>query len=133
MNVEISKEQKAALAEKISMCVEYLKAEIQPHLTSRDKLSANMGEELDLYLTSKEIFVKHTRYYSIGIDFPVSKVLYLEKDRKTANRYICDVEPELAVAFLENWDKAKQSLLQEVADKDAEVNKLTNFIDSFKL
>lgn len=133
MNVEISKEQKEALAEKVSLCVEFLKREIQPHLTSKDNIEISMGDILDLCLTSKEIYVRSTRMFYVGIDIPVRKVLYLEKDRKTAKKYLCDVYPELAVDFLKNWDKAKEQLLRDVADKEKRVNEFNSFVDNFKL
>lgn len=133
MKVEISKAQKEVLGEKIWLCVEFIKREIQPHLISNDKLVVSMGEELDLHITSKQLYVKYTRLLNLGVAIPISKVLLLERDRKNTKKYICDAEPELAVAFLQQWENAKSYLLHEVYDKNQAVDKLNNFIDNFKL
>lgn len=133
MRVEISQEQKESLAGKIDLCVEFLKSTIQPHLTSKDNISVSMGPVLDLYLTRNSLYVKQTRFYNFGFDFPVSTVFYLERDKKTARKYICEAAPDLAVEFLKNWDKAKSQLMNEVNEKNEEVDKLNSFIDNFEL
>ena len=134
MNVEISKAQKEQIASKINMCVSFLKDEVQPHLTSKDNICINMCEELDLHITNKDLYVKHIRWVNLGIDFSISKTLYLEKsDRKKAKMYICEAFPEMAIKFLEYWEKAKNQLLKEIAEKNEEIKKIDNFIDSFRL
>lgn len=133
MNIEISQEQKESLAKKISLCVDFLKSVVQPHLTSKDNVTVSMGSVLDLCLTSKEIYVKQTRIYNLVVEFPVRTLYYLEQDKKTAKKYICEAAPELAIEFLKNWDIAKEKLMKEVNAKKEEVNKLNNIIDNFKL
>lgn len=135
MKVEISKEQKEALGKKIALCVDFLKKEVQPHLIPSDKIEIGMGDVLDLYITSKSIYVTKTRVINLFIiDFPIRRTLFLEKnDRKQAKKYICDVFPELAVDFLKNWEKAKIKLMKDVFDKTEEIKKLDQFVDSFKL
>lgn len=133
MKTEISQAQKESMGQKLSLCLEFLKQEIQPHLIDDDQIEVAMGDSMDLCLTRDAIFVKYTRWVSLGFDVPISKNLYLEKDRKTAKKYICDVEPELAVEFLQRWASAKESLLKEVKAKNEEIDMLNNIIDSFKL
>ena len=134
MKVEISKDQKKHLTDKISLCVEFLKEFIQPHLVSSDKICADAGKFLTLYLTSKELYVIEIRYISLGFDIPIYRTWYLEKsDRKKAKKYLCDVRPELAVEFLKNWETVRNQLTHEVKVKTDTVNKLDTFIDSFTL
>lgn len=133
MKMEISQAQKDSMGQKLGLCVEFLKREIQPHLIDNDIVTVSMGELMDLCLTRNDIYVKLTRWVSFGVDVPLSKRLYLEKSRKNAKKYICDAEPDLAVEFLQRWSSAKESLLKEVNAKNDEVNKLNNIIDGFKL
>lgn len=134
MKVEISKAQKEALGQKINLCVDFLKTEVQPHLVRSDKLMIPMGEILDLCITSKEIYIVRTRVVSFFIDFYLKTVLQLEKQpRKKAKKYICEGHPELAVEFLKHWDKAKAQLIDEVLDKNKRVSDLDKFVDSFQL
>ena len=133
MKMEISQTQKENMGEKLKLCIEFLKQEIQPHLINSDTVVVAMGESMDLCLTHNDIYVKYTRWMSMGVDIPVSKKLYLEKDRKTVKKYMCDVAPELAVEFLQRWGAAKEFLLKEVKAKNEEVTKLNNIIDGFKL
>lgn len=134
MKVEISKEQKAALGNKISLCVEFLKQEVQPHLISSDKVIVPMGEILDLCITSKKIYVVKTRILSLFTDIYLRQTLTLEKkDRKDSKKYICDRYPELAVDFLKHWEEAKNRLIKEVIDKNKKINDLNSFVDQFVL
>lgn len=134
MEVEISKEQRQALGEKVGLCVAFLKEVIQPHLIKRDKIVIPMGEVLDLCITSKELYVTRTWVVNLFIDFYFRKVLYLEKiDRKKAKKYICEAYPELAVDFLKHWDKAKQELLEQLTVRNKQIEDLDNFVSSFRL
>lgn len=134
MVVEISKEQKAALGQKISLCVDFLKQDVQPHLISSDKLTIPMGEVLDLCITHKDIYVIKTRTISFFIDFYFKRVLFLEKkNRKQAKKYICEAYPELAVDFLKHWDECKNNLLAQVAEKNKQIDSLNEFVDNFML
>ena len=134
MKVEISKEQKEALSQKISMCVEFLKKEIQPHLISKDKVVVEINENLELIITNKEIYVKNIqlldfRFFVLSL----SNTFYLEKDRQKVKKYICFVKPDLAVVFLQHWEKTKKHLIDQVFEKNMEVSKLNSFIDNFHL
>lgn len=135
MVVEITKEQKAQLAEKIGMCVDYLKKEVQPHLVPTDTVSVVVGIDSELFITNKNLYVKESRLISLGFWEPsVSRVVYLEPQEKSKKKkYICEDFPELAVEFLKNWQKTKEFLSSEVAKKVKKEDDLNNFIDDFKL
>ena len=134
MKVEISKEQKAALGTKVSLCADFLKNEIQPHIVKGDVIAVSMGDYLDLYISHDKIHVKETKIYSFGIDIPLKRLFFLEKsDRKQAKKYICDAAPELAVEFLKNWENAKTALKKQVSDKMSKVDELDRFVEGFKL
>ena len=134
MKVEISKTQKEALSQKVDLCVNFIKTEVQPHLVRADKLTIPMGEVLDLCITSKEIYAVRTRVVSVFIDLYFKTVLKLEKQpNKKVNKYICEGYPELAVEFLKHWDKAKAVLIDEVLDKNKKISDFDKFVDSFQL
>ena len=135
MVVEISNEQKAVLAEKISLCVEFLKENIQPHLVSGDTVSVSVGVNLDLIITNKSLYVQELREVDLFIwEYTSKHTVYLEKDEKSKKKkFICEDFPELAVEFLRNWEKAKTYLLNEVANKKKKISELDNFIDNFQL
>lgn len=135
MVVEITKEQKTQLAEKTELCVDYLKKEVQPHLVPTDTLSVAVSADLELFITSKNLFVKAAAPISLGFwEIPFSRVVYLEKQTKSKKKkYICEFFPELAVEFLKNWDKTKDRLINEIATKVKKEEDLNSFIDSFKL
>lgn len=134
MKVEISKEQKLVLGEKINLCVDFLKKQIQPHLVVKDCIVIPMGDILDLYISQKEIFVIKTQVISLGVDFFLKKKLFLEKPgRKKAKKYICEACPELAVDFLKHWEEAKLELMSQVNDKNKKINDFNNFVDGFRL
>ena len=147
MNIEISKEQKASLAEKMALCVEFLKKEVQPHLTSTDKVvlsacnSFSFGKELELHITSKTLSIIEINSRVIGFDFfsfdmPSKHKYTLEKknsNSKNNKQYICEAYPEAAIEFLKNWDNIKNNLMTEVNLKKQEVDKINNFIDNFEI
>ena len=138
MVVEISNEQKAEIAEKIELCVEFLKQEVQPHLVVSDKISVSVTPDLDLFITHKDLYVKETRVISLPFWEPCyTRTLYLEKPArkksKKNKKYICDNFPEQAVEFLKGWEKAKLQLLEEVSDKIQKVDNLNDFINGFRL
>lgn len=134
MKVEISKEQQEALGQKVKLCLDFLKKEIQPHLVASDSVVKPMGDVLDLCITAKEIYVTRTRVVNILFDLEVKKKLLLEKtSRKMSKHYICEAFPELAVEFLQHWERAKADLLLEVGEKNAKIDKLDRFVNDFKL
>lgn len=138
MIVEISNEQKVEIAEKIALCVEFLKHEVQPHLVVSDKISVTVTPDLDLFITHKDLYVKETCVLCLPFWEPCyTRTLYLEKperkSRKKSKKFICDNYPEQAVEFLKGWEKAKLHLLEEVSDKIKRVDILNNFINDFKL
>ena len=134
MKVEISKKQKEALGEKIGLCVDYLKKEVQPHIVKSDSIAVAMGEVLDLHITSSKIYVTAAKAVVPGIDFYTKRTLLLENlGRKDAKKYICEAAPELAVEFLKNWEKAKISLTAQIDDKNTQVNKLDQLVNDFKI
>lgn len=135
MVIEFSNEQKANLAAKVALCVEFLKQEVQPHLISTDKVSVSVGPNLELIITSKELYVKEARVVLLVLFEPTfTRTIYLEKYEKTKKKkFICDDFPELAVEFLKNWEKAKAYLMKEVAKKVKKVDELNSFIDGFQL
>lgn len=134
MKVEISKEQKEALGQKIAMCVDFLKSEVQVHMVKSDTIIVSMGDFLDLYISCNKIYVTETKVLNLGFDFYRKRTYYLEKlDPKKAKRYICDAAPELAVDFLKNWEPAKNALIAQVSDKKKKVNALNEFVDGFQL
>lgn len=135
MVVEISKEQKEMLSQKIALCVEFIKNEVQPHMVSKDKITFAMNPLLELIITSKDIYVNNSRVVSFLFWEPCfSKLFYLEKqERSKKKKYICEESPELAVEFLRCWGKAKEFLSNEVSVKITKVDSLNSFIDDFKL
>lgn len=134
MKVEISKEQQEALGQKIAMCLDFLRKNIQPHLVVSDTVVKPMGDVLDLWITPKEIYVTRTRVVNMVFDFEVKKKLLLEKtSRKMSKYYICEAFPELAVEFLQHWERVKADLLLEVGEKNAKIDKLDKFVNDFKL
>lgn len=133
MKVEISKSQKEALGEKLTLCVSFIKSKVQPHIIKGDTIIVNMGDMLDLCITDTKLYVYEPKTIIPGLDLYAKKVMYLEKDRKHARKYICDACPELAVEFLKNWDKAKAELVRQVKDKTNKVDELNEFVDSFEI
>lgn len=134
MKIEISKEQKEALGEKIGLCVAFLKNEVQPHIVKSDSLEVAMGDVLDLHITSSKIYVTEAKTIIPGIDFYTKRTLLLENlGRKESKKYICEVAPELAVEFLKNWEKAKSFLSSQVSDKKKQVDKLDQFVNDFTI
>ena len=138
MIVKISEEQKAEIAGKISLCVAFLKQEVQPHMVVSDKISVNVSPDLELFVSRDDLYVKETRVISLPFWEPCyTRTLYLEKPSSKKNKrkkkFICDCCPELAVDFLKGWEKAKLKLIDEVLDKKKRVDTLNNFINDFKL
>lgn len=144
MNIEISKEQKANLSQKMSLCVEFLKKEIQPHLTRKDKIVLPAGDTgLELCITSSVIYINHCGAHSLlpdslslSIDIPFQHKYSVEKCKKHNKKdknYICEACPEAAIEFLSHWDKIKTTLLTEVAEKNKKVGQINDFIDNFRL
>lgn len=137
MVVEISNEQKVEIAEKIALCVEFLKKEIQPHLVVSDKISVEVSSDLDLFITHNNLYVQETCVISLPFWEPCyTRTLYLEKPERKNNKkkkFICENRPELAVEFLKGWEKTKLQLLTEVSEKIKKVDTLNNFINDFKL
>lgn len=143
MNIEISKEQKANLSQKMSLCVDFLKKEIQPHLIRKDKIVLPAGDTgLELCITSSHIYINHCGAHSLlpdsvslSIDIPFQRKYSVEsrnKHNKRDKNYICEACPEAAIEFLSYWVKIKATLLAEVAEKNKEVSKINNFIDDFR-
>lgn len=134
MNIEISREQKEALSEKIGMCLEFLKTNVQPYLSSTDNVVINMNEFLDLCITRKKICARETHIINLYfVEIPLHKNYYLEKAKKNAKKYICYAAPRLALDFMHQWEKTKQTLLKQVAEKNEEVSKMNNFINDFEI
>lgn len=134
MKVEISKEQKEALGEKIGLCVAFLKNEVQPHIVKTDAIEVAMGDVLDLHITSSKIFVTEAKAVIPGIDFYTKRTLLLENlGRKDAKKYICEAAPVLAVEFLKNWEKAKIFLNSQLSNKKKQVEDLNRFVEDFRL
>lgn len=137
MIVKISDEQKAEIAEKLLLCVAFLKQEIQPHMVVSDKISVNVSPDLELFISRDDLYVKETRIISLPFWEPCyTRTLYLEKPEKKKSKkkkFICDSCPELAIDFLKGWEKAKLKLLEEVTDKIKRVDALNSIINDFKL
>lgn len=150
MKIKINKEQILNIAEKMLLCVDFLKKEVQPHLIKNDKIVVPVGNEgelelrgdLELHITRKKLYILHIIYYSIGPEswgfaIPQTKPYTLEKNKKCNNKkdsqYICEGFPEAAIEFFKHWDSIKEYLLQEVATKNQEVAKINNVIDNFRL
>ena len=134
MEVEITREQKDALAKKIGLCVDFLKTEVQPHLIPSDKLKIEMSEILDLYITRSELYVVRNRTVNFLTDINLKSNFYLEKlDRKKSKQFICDACPELAVDFLKHWPVAKNRLIDEVVAKNKKISELNDFVDNFEI
>lgn len=134
MKVEISKDQRELLGAKVSLCLNFLKEQIQPHLVSKDRIVIPMGEVLDLCITKEECFVIRTRVISLGIDVFLRTKLYLDKaNRKKAKKYICDACPELAVEFLKYWNDAKRELMEQVNEKNKQIADFHSFVNGFQL
>ena len=134
MKVEISKEQKEALGEKIGLCLAFLKEEIQPHIVKADSIEVAMGDVLDLHITNSKIYVTEAKNILPFVDFYKKRTLLLENlGRKDSKKYICEAAPELAVEFLKNWEKAKTFLSSQVSNKKKQVDDLNRFVEDFKL
>lgn len=134
MKVEISKAQRELLGTKVSLCLNFLKEQIQPHLVSKDRLVIPMGEVLDLCITEAEIYIIRTRVVSLGVDVFLKSRLYLDKsNRKKAKKYICEACPELAVEFLKHWDSAKRELMGQVNEKNKQIADFHSFVNGFQL
>lgn len=137
MRIEISKEQKANIAAKMSLCVEFLKTGVQSHLTAKDKVVVPANSSLELHITSDTLFIKLYASRSLGpIDIPFQQTYTLEKEKtrsKADKHYICEANPEAAIEFLKSWDNVKKALMDEVAEKIKTVDKINNFINDFKL
>lgn len=132
MNIDISREQKEALTQKVALCAEYIKNEVQPNLASKDNIVINIDEFLDLYLTNKKCYIKQIRIIDFNFfELPLQKVFYLEKISKKVKKYICTSAPELAVEFLKQWDKIKYKLQEKVIKNTSESKQLNDFIDTF--
>lgn len=133
MNIEISKEQKEGLTQHLNLCVEFMKKEIQPYLTSTDNIVISVGEYLDLCLTCKKMYIKETRFWDLNfVEIPVYKTYYLERNNKSVKKYVCVAAPEIALEFLKQWDKIKYTLQEKKIQKTTEINNLNDFIDNFK-
>lgn len=134
MKVEISKEQKDALGEKIGLCVDYLKKEIQPHIVKSDSIEVAMGEVLDLHITSTRLYVTESRPIISSIGIYSKRTLLLENlGRKESKKYICEAAPEMAVEFLKNWEKAKSFLSSQVSNKKKEMDALDQLVNDFTI
>lgn len=144
MNIEISKEQKANLSIKMSLCVDFLKKEIQPHLTRKDRVVVPAGDSgLELCITSSLIYINHCGARSLlpdsisfNLDIPFQKKYSVVKSKnrnKKDKNYICEACPEAAIEFLSHWDKIKTTLLTDVAEKNKKVGAINDFIDNFRL
>lgn len=134
MNVEITSEQKKIISDKIAMCVDFLKSIVQPHIIKDDKVVVRLDENLDLVVTPEEIYVRETRIISFIIEIERYCSYNLEKsNNKKSKKYICDTNPDLAVVFLQNWEKAKNALLDEVDTKNQQIDVLDDFINNFRL
>ena len=134
MNVEISKIQKESISQKLALCVEFLKQHVQPHLMRNEKREIDVCDDLVLCVSADKLYVKCIRFINLGFCFEFSRILYLDKSKgSNAKKFICDVSPELAVAFLQNWDKTKNELSKLVAEKIKETDSLNQLIDNFKL
>ena len=135
MVVEISKEQKAALAEKVALCVDFIKDTVQPHLVDGDTISVVMSDNLELLVSNKAMSVciyKRKDLYVTVLSFKKTACL-VESDKTKKKKFLCEDYPELAVEFLKNWEKAKTYLEKQVADKNKKVDELNDFVTSFKL
>lgn len=134
MKVEISKEQREVLGQKIALCVDFLKKQIQPHLADKDSVVVEMGEVLDLHISKEEIYLTQTKVINLGFELYSKSKIFLEKtDRKKAKKYICDVYPEMAVEFLKNWEETKRKLMIQVNEKNKKLDDISRFVDSFRL
>lgn len=134
MNIDISKEQKEALTKKVALCVEYIKNDVQPYLTSKDNIVINIDEFLDFCLTNKDYYIKQTRILDCNFfEVPLNKIFYLDKRPKAVKKYVCLTAPEIALAFLKQWDKIKHDLNDKVIQNTSDTNKLNDFIDNFKI
>lgn len=132
MNIDISREQKEALAQKVEICVEFIKNDVQPYLTSKDNLVISIADFLDFCLTNKEFYIRQTRVIDLSFfDMPLKKIFYLEKNSKTIKKYICTATPELAIEFLKQWGNIKRKLKETVINNTSENDTLNNFIDTF--
>ncbi len=135
MVVEISKEQKAALAEKVALCVDFIKETVQPHLVDGDTVSVVLSDNLELLVSNKSLSVCIYKRKDLYITvLSLKKMACLEETGKSRKKkFLCEDYPELAVEFLKNWEKAKTYLEKQVADKNKKVDELNNFVTSFKL
>ena len=134
MKVEISKEQRVVLGEKLSLCVDFLKTQIQPHLIDKDCILIPMGDVLDLYISKREIYAIKTDIIAPGVNIFLKKKLLLERpSREKAKKYICESNPELAVDFLKHWEEVKLELMSQVNDKNKKISDFNSFVDGFKL
>lgn len=137
MKIEISKEQKNNIAEKMTLCVDFLQNDVQPHLTSKDKVIVPVDNTLELHITHKTLFIKQYSVLRAGpLEVPCQHTYTLEKELNKAKqdkRYICEARPEAAIEFLKNWDSVKNTLMRDVAAKIKKVDEINSFIDNFHL
>lgn len=134
MNVEINKEQRELISSKISLCLEFLKREVQPHIIDRDNVCVPIVDGLDLLISNSEVYIRKTSVKYLVIEIETSKKYYLERFvNNKSKKYICDEVPEMAVVFLQNWDNVKKSLLDQVYAKNKVEEDLNNFVNNFHL
>lgn len=135
MVVEISKEQKAALAEKVALCVAFIQDTVQPHLVDGDTVSVVVSDTLELLISNKSmsvcIYNRMDLYVTVLTLKKTACLVEAEKTKK--KKFLCEDYPELAVEFLKNWEKTKAYLEKQVADKNKKVDDLNNFVTSFQL
>ena len=135
MVVEISKEQKALLAEKVALCVAFIKDTVQPHLVDGDTVSVVISDSLELLVSNKSVSVciySRMDLYLTVLTFKKMACL-VESEKTKKMRFLCEDYPELAVEFLKNWEKTKAYLEKQVADKNKKVDDLNNFVSTFRL
>lgn len=134
MNVEINKEQRELISSKISLCLEFLKREVQPHIIDGDNVCVPIVDGLDLLISNSEVYIRKTSVKYLVIEIETSKKYYLERfANNKSKKYICDEVPEMAVVFLQNWDNVKKSLLDQVYAKNKVEEDLNNFVNNFHL
>ena len=135
MVVEISKEQKALLAEKVALCVDFIKDTVQPHLVDGDTIPVVVSDDLELLVSNKSLFVRiYTRMDLYLTVLTLKKTACLVESEKTKKmKFLCEDYPELAVEFLKHWDKVKGYLELQVSEKVKKVDDLDKFVSGFQL
>ena len=136
MNIDITKNQQEIIAANVDLCMNFIKNDIQPHLTSSDRISVDVCDDLLLCLTNNSAHIVKTVTHTLFLDFSfkTKQTFILEKGTsKKEKKYLCEKSPELAYEFLQNWQSVKEDLLAEVNTKKEEVGELNDFIGSFKV